>query len=478
MAIASTTVWEIRATGSDTNAGGYNPARTGAGVDYSQQAAAQISVTDAVANGTTTVTSATAGFVTGSGGHTGNLAYIGGAWYEITSVTNSTTVVVDRTVTTATGLTLKVGGALATVGACNAVKVSGNLAWLKAGTYTSATRQDWSDTAAGTWDGSTANQTRLIGYNATRGDNPRGLSNCPALTGSAAGVDVFGYTGAAVYVANIVIDGANTSRDGLVELGTGTTARGGTVQVVTVKRCSRYGANFSAAAGTVHAAFVRVTAMKAASTAAFRGASAAMMNYCVADNNACNGWSHGGNNEADTLVRCIACHNTGGGFVGDNYLGSASFAHCVAYRNGAGGWNVADGSFEAVVQLLNSLAYGNTGGYGVKGKTRSLALAAVNYNAYGSNTSGSYFGWSASGNDVSLSADPYTGADAASVAACDTIDDVFALFRPNATAGGGGALRGAGFPAYSDIGAAQHQDAGGGGGTTGVSRSRLVNAGG
>jgi hypothetical protein len=32
---------------------------------------------------------------------------------------------------------------------------------------------------------------------------------------------------------------------------------------------------------------------------------------------------------------------------------------------------------------------------------------------------------------------------------------------PNSTAGGGAALRGAGYPSYLDIGTTQHQDAGG-----------------
>ncbi len=58
MALSANTVWEVRgATGAVTNGGGYV---TGSGTtDYSQQPGAQIAVVDAVANGTTTITSAT-----------------------------------------------------------------------------------------------------------------------------------------------------------------------------------------------------------------------------------------------------------------------------------------------------------------------------------------------------------------------------------------------------------------------------------
>src|SRR5579862_6029433 len=108
MALPSTTVFEVRpGAGSATNGGGFVPGSSG--TDWSQQNGAQYSVADGVANGTTTVTSATANFGTDV---VGNIACIGGAWYRIVSRTNATTIVVDRSITTATGLTLNIGGAL------------------------------------------------------------------------------------------------------------------------------------------------------------------------------------------------------------------------------------------------------------------------------------------------------------------------------------------------------------------------------
>ena len=49
MAIAATTVWEVRTGGAETNGGGYSSG----GTDYSQQTAAQLSVTDGASISTT-----------------------------------------------------------------------------------------------------------------------------------------------------------------------------------------------------------------------------------------------------------------------------------------------------------------------------------------------------------------------------------------------------------------------------------------
>ena len=62
MALAATTVWEVRSTGNDNNGGGYN---TAAGTtDYSQQNSPQLGLTDLATPGagSTTLTSAVGGF--------------------------------------------------------------------------------------------------------------------------------------------------------------------------------------------------------------------------------------------------------------------------------------------------------------------------------------------------------------------------------------------------------------------------------
>ena len=119
MAIGTTAVWEIwpgasGTHGSDTNGGGFDTGIASYGTDYSQQATAQIAVTDAVTNNTTTVTSATANF---SAAHIGNAVYLSGTGtttgrYFVTGVTNATTITVDRATgsTGGTGVTLNLGG--------------------------------------------------------------------------------------------------------------------------------------------------------------------------------------------------------------------------------------------------------------------------------------------------------------------------------------------------------------------------------
>ena len=123
MAISNTQVLEVRTAGNDTNGGGFNSAA--AGVDYSQQdtkntVGNNISTTDAVANGTTTITSATATFTADI---VGNLIYLQGGtgalaagWYQVNTFTNGTTIVVDRTVAAGTGITMNIGGAMASIG--------------------------------------------------------------------------------------------------------------------------------------------------------------------------------------------------------------------------------------------------------------------------------------------------------------------------------------------------------------------------
>jgi hypothetical protein len=117
MSINATAVWRVRPGGNDANGAGYDSAISGAGTDYSQQDSPQLSVTDAVTNGTTTVTSATGGFTAAM---IGNACYLSGTgvtsgYYFITARASSTSITVDRAPGTGTGGTLKVGGAAATL---------------------------------------------------------------------------------------------------------------------------------------------------------------------------------------------------------------------------------------------------------------------------------------------------------------------------------------------------------------------------
>src|SRR5688572_25727227 len=175
MALNANTVWETRTTGSDNNGGGF---RFGAsGTDRSQQDAAHATLTAAsTVHTTTTQINVAVGDFTVSSADIGNIFQITGGTatagaYEITAVdvpNNRWTV--DRSAGTA-GQTVvgAMGGAFQTIGKGLGVMVGGNVVWVKAGTYpiTVGLAIPGNGTVPG-------GKNVLIGYNATRGDNPVG----------------------------------------------------------------------------------------------------------------------------------------------------------------------------------------------------------------------------------------------------------------------------------------------------------------
>jgi hypothetical protein len=214
MALAAATVLEVRTGGANTNGGGFV---TGAsGTDWSQQDAAQYAVTDGVTAGTTAITSATAAFGTDV---VGNLVYVAGGtgsvtpgWYQITARPSTTEITVDRNtgLTAGTGVTLNIGGALASPGlAVSLMTVSGMRLWWKAGTYNVTTA-----TPGAGGPISTPSADMIIqGYDATRGDEtgtmPKLLWNTTA-PGSATYMLLCGANGAQL-IRNVELDGADTT---------------------------------------------------------------------------------------------------------------------------------------------------------------------------------------------------------------------------------------------------------------------------
>ena len=116
MAVNPTSVYQVYKTGSNTNGGAFDAGIGGAGTDYSQQAAAQLVVTDLVTNGTTTGTSATGGFTAAM---VGNACWLSGAGvttagvYFITARASTNSITFDRAPGTGTGNRCAVGGAWA-----------------------------------------------------------------------------------------------------------------------------------------------------------------------------------------------------------------------------------------------------------------------------------------------------------------------------------------------------------------------------
>lgn len=440
MALSANTVWECRVGGSDQNGGGFV---TGAsGTDWSQQDAAQYSVTDGVTNGTTTITSATANFGTDV---VGNIMYVQGGtgsitagWYQITSRTNSTTIVVDRStgLTSGTGVTLKIGGALATPGNAAALAtVSGMVTWVKSGTYNFTTA-----TPGAAGPVVFANVTRLTmeGYQTTRGDRTgtRPVVSWAAVSAPGATTYIFANAGTNQHnFLNLTADGNDVSNVSGFDLGNAGTDTG-VVENCVAQNCS----GASQIGFTVSLSHACISCYANDCTTGFNGSTGTANNCtaklcgtgftcntfdCIA--NACVTDGFKGNNNPNRHIRGTA-YGTSAGDGFDHGNSSCTFIDCVAVGNSAYGFN----GVNTAGMLFNCAAYNNTSGR-VNGTPR--------YDF----------------NPITLSGDPFVAAGS---------DD----FRPDATASEGASLRDAALNTYGqtdtrDIGAVQHTDPAGGGGS-------------
>jgi hypothetical protein len=229
MSIAAYTQLNVRADGSDLNGGGYNPNRSGAGTDYSLQAAAQLLVTDGGCANATAFTSAAAGFTALMVGSVMQITDIGTngtlGFFEIVAYVSPTQVTLDRVVTagqTATGMTARVGGALATATAAATVSATSLAVSIK---Y-SATPYDFTGILAPQAGGNNPGMyTKYSGYFATPGDldGSNDRTKFPSFR-AVAGFPATGYlvqlNNSYVAIENIICDGNSIAQDGIGGSGT------------------------------------------------------------------------------------------------------------------------------------------------------------------------------------------------------------------------------------------------------------------
>ncbi len=132
--------WWTGSTGTDLtpwdakNAAGCTVVASPPGVGC-QSATVNISTTDAVAVGSTTITSATANF---SAAIVGNVLYFTGGTGSIAAVrrqvatfTNSTTIVLDASIAASTGMTMNIAGSADTIATALAFNTAANTIWVK-----------------------------------------------------------------------------------------------------------------------------------------------------------------------------------------------------------------------------------------------------------------------------------------------------------------------------------------------------------
>lgn len=165
---------------------------------------------------------------------------------------------------------------------------------------------------------------------------------------------------------------------------------------------------------------------------------------------------------------CISDTNGSHGFANSGFGGTAWYQNCVAYNNTSSGIAATSFGSDNAFYVENCLLVSN-GAYGFTGNGSTQRFQFY-YNAFYSNTSGQIN--SSHVNDayivgsVTLTGNPF-------------VDAANGDFDLNTTAGAGAACRGTGRGTftqtassytgtlgYPDMGAVQHQDSGGGGGTT------------
>lgn len=462
MAFSSTTAWDVRTTGDDSNGGGFDTAS--AGTDYSQQDSQQVTYTDLAidASDNTKITSSAHAFTSA---HVGNVINItSGTGFTVQRVqvvsVSSGVATCDKAVgtTSSTGGHGKLGGGLQTIAAALALGVDGNPIYIKSGTYTLTARQ------------TLTTQVSLIGYHSAHGDLNNASwssisSNAPLITTStdsvspmflaSTGNGLSGYTSifqnlhltntasvraegptSGTHSANICVDSCII--DGFTK---GVDCDNGTyydailliVKNCEIKNCTVYAINQNANALVIADCYIH-------------------------DNSDSNGYAVSANGSTAVIERTILYNNIGnalnssGGFI--------AVRDCAFSTADENGLNLGASNF---LLCENCIFYGG-GLYGITSGGSRMAYASVNNCAFGSNGSGAVnVGTSLPGekNSLSLSASPFTSST---------------NFLLNSTSGGGALLKGAGVPSafpggtttgVPDVGPVQSSGGGGGGSPSG-----------
>lgn len=452
MALAAASTFEVRTAGNDTNGGGF--VTGAAGTDYSQQdnkntTGNDISTTDAASTGSNTITSATAAFLPAI---IGNIIYLQGGTgalaagrYQVTSRPNATTITVDRNVVSGTGMTMNIGGAVASLGILGSttatILVDNNRIFIKAGTYTVTTSS--SNVSNGCFNKSSI--LHIEGYQTTRGD----LGTPPLITadGVITTFTLVALSGITGNIKNINLSGNNrTSSRGF------TLGNTGIIYKCKVINCTN--SAFFSSGGQTYAILCSATGCSA--VAVFNGLNCF---GCVAFSNTFTGFST--TNTFNIYSYCLSYNNSGATSDGFSYAGTtAQYLNCVAYNNGRHGF-ILNGN---TTSCINCIAEDNVDtGFLNSGGTRQ-GQQYINCGAYSNATNFSIGTSLLNTNQDSVIG---TGSFFTNAAAGD--------FSLNNTAGAGADLRDIAIPkvfpeglstSYLDIGAVQHQASGGGGGSS------------
>lgn len=293
MAINAAAIWRVRTGGDDANGGFFVPGS--GGVDYSQQDAAELTVSDAVTDGSTTLTSATGGFTSAMVGN--GICIAGTTVREIASVTDTNTIVLDATVTAGTGQTAKVGGAKASVGPCLAAATPGNVIRMASGPYT--TINSTANASGGRWNFGTA---RVL----VSGD----ADNRPTITVSGiTGQNLITLAATGTAIENLIIDVAETDNTAIRAAGNGWSARN-----IEIRR-GRRGIEIAALGQMAYVTYVQPKRGVGAHNAFLVTAGGVVAYRCGGESNDGTMWHVPG---GATLIECVGLRNGNNMGVSDN----------------------------------------------------------------------------------------------------------------------------------------------------------------
>lgn len=455
-------VWEVRkTTGSDSNGGGF--VAGGAGTDYSQQASPQYALTGLTTSGASaTIASASAStdMVDNTIQITGGTNFTAGI-YRIVSVVAGTSITVDRTCTTGSGSagTGNVGGALKTIDKLSGNWVGSNSAYVKAeATYTTAATVLHSP--GNVTPATTVPYTRLIGYTSTRGDGGQATIQC--TTGS---VTLLSTNSDGFSIENLILDcNSQSSTTGFNNNG----SHYSRVLNCVVKNFTVNGINCGN--GSTLIINCEVTGGVTGATAGINigSASAAICGNNIHDN-ACSGVNSAAN--GTFVVSNLITNNSGTTSDGVIVSGlNPVIMDNTIYKSGRHGIN--NNSTFNIAPLMWGNVLSENGGYGIKGGSAAgiPAQASLDGNAYYSNASGTRNNMDDTSTNAINGVAPYTNSRDVILTADPFVAKASNNYALNTTAGGGAACRAAGMPrswpnssisSYVDMGAAQHQDAGG-----------------
>lgn len=460
-ALGAGIAWEVRSGSAATNGGGFDVTAAGTnmavfdnknlgGCSNCQSSTINISTTDAVTNGTTTITSATANF---SSAIVGNVIYVTGgtgsivaAWYQVVTFTNSTTIVVDRStgLTTGTGATMNIGGALDLPTTVNAIPlVAGNTVFVKAASYTVANTTYANGTvSAPIW---------WKGFTSTHGDG--GKATLTASGSSAQMVTAGNYNRWLNWIFDA--NGATTAAEGCATFGV-VGAYGDNIE------CK----NFEAASGISASAAGRLTNVYIhdGRTGCTQGISnPGHLSKFVIDSNVCAGIgiTSGtcGTTCFLTIENGIIAHGTTS--IGHGIITTATAGHVLIERvtidTVAGDGILCSGADACINTVGRNIILSNVTGTALNSSTTDYTATA--YTSFGFNYIGLYNNGTnrtripAGANDVTITGQPYVAAGT--------------NYGLNNVNPGGAQVRAVGWPAtyqglsstvdYSDFGAAQFQ---------------------